>query len=102
VADKKNFISVRDGKKTQSYLFFIHFEKNNGACVGELKGEMKMTNDKEAVFTENGDPCIINFKFSNTNITIKEQGNCGNHRGITCPFDFSFRKKTEPRKKDHK
>lgn len=102
VADKKNFISVRDGKKAQSYLFFIHFEKNNGACTGELKGEMKMTNDKEAVFTENGDPCVINFKFSTNSIRIKEQGNCGNHRGITCPFDFSFRKKSEPHKKNHK
>ncbi|MBS1744836.1 MAG: hypothetical protein JST21_01565 [Bacteroidetes bacterium] len=102
VADKKNFISVRDGKKAQSYLFFIHFENNNGDCTGELKGEMIMTNDKEAVFTENGDPCVINFTFSTNSIKIKEQGNCGNHRGITCLFDFSFRKKTEPHKKNQK
>jgi len=98
-ADAKNFISVRDGKSAEAYVFYIHFEKNNGGCVGELKGEMRMTNNKEAVFTENGAPCVINFKFSNNSIKIKEQGNCGNHRGITCPFDFTFKKKIQPNKK---
>lgn len=91
--DKKNFIALRDGRSAGSYQFFIHFEKNKGACVGELKGEMRMTNDKEAVFTENGDPCIIDFKFSGNTIKIKEQNNCGNHRGISCPYDFTFRRK---------
>ena len=93
VADKKNFISVRDGKSAVTYSFFIHFEKNNGDCVGELKGMMALTDEKNAVFTESGDPCIINFKFTKNTIKIKEQGNCGNHRGITCPFDFTFKKK---------
>jgi hypothetical protein len=93
VADKKNFISVRDGKNAVTYSFFIHFEKNNGDCVGELKGMMALTDEKNAVFTESGDPCIINFTFTKNTIKIKEQGNCGNHRGITCPFDFTFKKK---------
>ena len=99
IADKKNFISVRDGKNADSYAFFIHFEKNNGDCIGELKGMMTLTDEKNAVFTESGDPCVINFKFTANSIKIKEQDNCGNHRGITCPFDFTFKKKNQPKKK---
>lgn len=98
IADKKNFISVRNGKNATSYMFFIHFEKTSD-CTGELKGTMTLTDEKNAVFTENGDPCVINFKFSNNSINIKEQGNCGNHRGITCPFNFTFKKKVQPKKK---
>ena len=30
-------------------------------CVGELKGMMSLTNEKNAVFTESGDPCVIRF-----------------------------------------
>ena len=97
-SDKNNFIAVRDGKNAKTYSFFIHFEKNKGDCVGELKGTMTLTNDKEAVYTENGDACVIDFKFSGNTITIKEQGNCGNHRGINCPFDFTFKKKNQSAK----
>ena len=99
IADKKNFISVRDGKNATSYTFFIHFEKNAAACTGELKGSMTLTDEKNAVFTESGDPCVIDFKFTASSIDIKEQGNCGNHRGITCPFDFTFKKKKSEKKK---
>jgi hypothetical protein len=99
VADKKNFISVRDGKNAETYSFFIHFEQKKGDCIGELKGMMTLTNEKNAVFTQSGDPCIIDFKFNSSSVKIKEQGNCGNHRGITCPFDFTFKRKTEQKKK---
>lgn len=100
IADKKNFISVRDGKNATSYTFFIHFEKNAGACTGELKGTMSLTDEKNAVFTESGDPCVINFKFTTSSIHIKEQDNCGNHRGITCPFDFTFKRKKSEKKEN--
>jgi hypothetical protein len=93
ITDKKNFISVRDGKNAQTYIFFIHFEKNKGTCVGELKGEMNLTGETNAVYQESGDPCVINFKFTASSIKVKEDGNCGNYRGITCPFDFTFKKK---------
>ena len=92
IADKKNFIAVRDGKNAVTYAFFIHFEKGKD-CTGELKGMMSLTDEKNAIFTDSGDPCIINFKFTGTSIKIKEEGNCGNHRGITCLFDFTFKKK---------
>jgi hypothetical protein len=99
IKDAKNFISVRDGKNATTYSFFIHFDKNNGDCIGELKGMMSLTDEKTAVFTESGDPCVIDFKFTSNTINIKEQNNCGNHRGITCPFNFTFKKKKTEKKK---
>jgi hypothetical protein len=99
IKDEKNFIAVRDGKSATTYAFFIHFDKKNGDCTGELKGMMSLTDEKTAVFTESGDPCVINFKFTSNSIIIKEQDNCGNHRGITCPFDFTFKKEKPEKKK---
>jgi len=98
VRDDKNFISVRDGKDAVTYAFFMHFEKNNGECTGELKGQMSLTDEKNAVYQQSGDPCVIHFKFSASSIMVKEEGNCGNHRGITCPFDFTFKKNTKSAK----
>ena len=98
--DKKNFISVRDGKNATTYDFFMHFEKNDGDCIGELKGEMTMRDETKAYFHENGGPCVIDFTFDDNEITIKEQGNCGNHRGIKCYFDDTYHKKriSKPKK----
>lgn len=100
--DKKNFISVRDGKNSAHYLFFIHFEKNDGTCTGELKGGLTMVSETKAVFKESGDPCVIDFSFGNSSITVKEQGSCGNHRGIKCYFNDTYNKKKEPKKKKTK
>jgi hypothetical protein len=97
VQDKKNFISLRDGKKPDTYFFFVHFEKNEGGCTGELKGELKMKTPASAEFTENGDPCVIDFRFEGNQIILKERGSCGNHRGIRCYFDDTFTRKKEPR-----
>lgn len=93
--DKKNFISLRDGKTSATYLFFIHFEKEEGSCTGEIKGEMKMKDVNTAQFKQNGDPCIIDFNFEERKITLKEQGSCGNHRGIKCFFNDAFIKKRD-------
>lgn len=97
--DNKNFISIRDGKTANTYLFFIHFEKNNGTCAGELKGEMIMKGSNEATYSDNGDPCVMDFKFNGNEITVKEQGSCGNHRDIKCFFDDSYTRKKEVVKK---
>ena len=99
VQDKKNFISLRDSKKPNMYAFFVHFEKNEASCTGELKGEMKMKNTTTAQYTGNGDPCVIDFKFEGNEIVVKEQGSRGNHRGIKCFFDDPFVKKKDPRPK---
>lgn len=93
VQDKKNFISVRDGNKPGNYVFFLHVNKEDDACIGELKGVLKMVNETKAVFQQNGDPCVIDFTFSSNKIEVKERGSCGNYRGMTCMFDDSYRKK---------
>ena len=96
VQDKKNFISIRDGSSANSYLFFLHVNKNNGECNGELKGKLTMINETEAVFQQNGGPCVIDFTFEKSRIQVKERGSCGNYRGMTCMFDDSYKKKNPP------
>ena len=101
--NEKNFISIRDGKDAKTYLFFIHFEKNNADCTGELKGTLTLSSPTAGQFTQNGDPCIIDFSFTGNTVRVKEQGTCGKHRGIKCFFDDSFtRKKPLKSKKKQK
>lgn len=97
--DKNNYVSIRDGKDKNTYQFFILFEKSNGGCKGELKGEFRLIKPAEGIYSKNGDPCLIDFIFSANQLKIKEQGSCGNHRGIKCYFDDRYTKKREPRKK---
>jgi hypothetical protein len=99
IRDKKNLISIRDNNKPNSYLFFVHFEKNKGTCIGELKGEMIMKDANSAQYTDKGDPCIVDFRFEGNQVTIRETGTCGNRRGMKCLFDDTFVKKREARKK---
>ncbi len=99
IRDKKNMISIRDNGKPGTYLFFIHFEKNDGSCIGELKGEMSMKGAASAQYTAKGDPCVIDFTFEGNRVTLKEQGTCGNHRGMRCFFDDTFVKKKEMKAK---
>ena len=97
--DAKNFISLRDFTGVANkYQFFMHFEKKEGTCVGELKGLLNF-NKNQATYTEKGDPCIIHFTISGQIIKIKEDGNCGNHRNMTCYFNDSYDKKRKPKKK---
>jgi hypothetical protein len=97
--DAKNFISLRDFTGVANkYQFFMHFEKKEGSCVGELKGLLNF-NKNQATYTEKGDPCIIHFTISGQIIKIKEDGNCGNHRNMTCYFNDSYDKKRKPKKK---
>ena len=91
--DKKNFMSIRDGKDVNTYQFFIHFEKKEGACVGELKGILQMKSAQEGIYNQGGDPCIIDFNFEGNEVTLKEKGSCGNRRGMDCFFDDTFVKK---------
>lgn len=96
--DAKNFIALRDYGAPNKYQFFIHFEKRNGSCVGELKGVLNFTNN-QATYTEKGDPCIVHFSINGNNIAIKEEGNCGNHRGMKCYFNDKFDKIKKSKKK---
>jgi len=93
--DKRNFISIRDGKDASRILFFIHFEKDDGGCKGELKGTAKLVSANVARYMANGDPCMVDFSFGVEGVTIKEAGGCGNHRDIKCFFEGFFEKRKE-------
>lgn len=99
VKDSKNFISFRDGKRNGELLFFVHFEKDNGTCKGELKGNALVGQRNTATFTDSGNPCSLEFNFEGNTVTMKETGGCGKYRDIKCFFEGSFRKKPEPRTK---
>jgi len=96
--DKKNFISLRDFGNANKYQFFLHFEKKEGTCVGELKGLLNF-NKNQATYSDKGDPCTIQFTITGNIIKIKEDGNCGNHRNMTCYFNDSYAKKRKPKSK---
>ncbi len=100
--DKKNFIAVRDGKTPNMYHFFIHFEKKNGTCVGELKGEFNLSDPHHALYSEAGDPCSIDFTLNENELTMKEKGKCGNRRGMNCFFNDTFIKQKEKKVKGKK
>lgn len=94
-AGKMNLVSIRDGRKSDRISFFIHFEKNNGECAGELKGEALLKSANLAEYRANGDPCSLQFIFSASSISLKEIEACGSHRGLRCLFDGNFVRKKE-------
>lgn len=98
--NKKNFISFRDGRNASEILFFIHFEKNNGECNGELKGTARFMSSKQAVYKESGNPCTLEFKFTSSAVVMKELEGCGSYRDIKCFFEGTYpRKKKKSTKK---
>jgi hypothetical protein len=100
-ANKKNFISFRDGKNSSEILFFTHFEKGKGDCVGELKGTARFVSSKKAVYKEAGNPCTLEFTFSPSSVYMKEVEGCGSYRDIRCFFEGTYpKKKNKPAKKN--
>ncbi|MBM3415286.1 MAG: hypothetical protein FJY20_02335 [Bacteroidetes bacterium] len=101
-AGKMNLVSIRDGRRNNKLTFFIHFERNNRECTGELKGEAAMTSPTTAEYRQDGDPCKLKFIFTSSSVTLKEIEGCGSYRPLKCSFDGSFAKKKEPRAKTTK
>jgi hypothetical protein len=99
IKDKRNYVSIRDGRNAASMLFFVHFEKDDGDCKGELKGEATLHGIKTAIYRANGNPCVLEFTFTGNVVTMKEEAACGSYRDIKCFFDGSFAKKKEPKLK---
>jgi hypothetical protein len=93
--DKRNFISFRDGKNNSVIRFFVHFEKDNGNCKGELKGEARFVSSGIARYIANGDPCSLEFSFTDKNVRMHELDGCGNHRDIRCFFEGEYAKHKE-------
>jgi hypothetical protein len=96
--DKKNLISIRDGATEKSFEFFIHFSKQNGDCIGELKGTGEWIEKNKGIFKDGNSDCVITFDFTTNAVRIQEQ-NCGLYRGITCFFEGSYPRKKEAGKK---
>jgi len=102
IKSKTNYISIRDAKRADRILIFVHMEQNNGECVGELKGEATLKNPTTAVYNENGDPCFVQFNFTTSAVTMKEVEGCGSHRGLRCLFDGTYTRKKEVKPKEPK
>ena len=90
---KMNLVSIRDGHKSDRLNFFIHFEKNNGECTGELKGEARVRSSTLAEYRTGADPCVLQFIFTSSTVTLKEIEGCGSHRGPKCFFEGSYVRK---------
>ena len=102
VVNKQNFLSFRDGKNDKELQFFVHFEKDKGTCVGELKGTAKLVSSKTAQYKVSGNPCTIEFTFSPTYVVMKELEGCGSFREIKCFFEGRYPKKKETKPKPTK
>jgi hypothetical protein len=95
IKDKRNMVSIRDGSNEKEIRFFVHFERMNGDCNGELKGTALMTSSKTAVYNQGGDPCRLEFHFTSNSVRLKEVEGCGQYRGVRCVIEGSFSKKRE-------
>ncbi|HEY4060903.1 MAG TPA: hypothetical protein VGM30_03335 [Puia sp.] len=100
--DRRNIVSIRDGRDASRILFFVHFEKDDGTCKGELKGEAKFVAANIARYRSNADPCAVEFTFDPSGVSLKELGGCGVHRDIKCFFEGYFDKKKETKTKSSK
>ena len=99
VKDKMNIVSIRDGGKPDKINFFIHFDRTNGECTGELKGTAVFTKPNMAVYRQAGDGCVLQLNFTTSSVSVKELEPCGSHRGVKCSFDGSYSRKREAKKK---
>jgi len=98
--DKRNVIAIRDdGKDAGKCWFFVHFEKDNGDCKGELKGQAKFTSPGVARYRSYSDPCALQFTFDAGGVTMKETGGCGVHRDIKCFFEGYFDRRPDKKPK---
>jgi hypothetical protein len=98
VENEKNFVSVRDGKNASEIIFFVHFEKNSGKCIGEIKGNARFISPNVAQFVKSDNPCSMEFSFTGSKVVMKEKGGCGSFRDIQCFFNGSYWKKKKKAK----
>jgi hypothetical protein len=91
--NKKNLVSIRDGRYPNQLLVYIHTEDKTGDCKGELRGEFVMTSSSTAVYRQGGDPCVLNLTFKGNTVSLNEEKGCGNYRGLDCPLSGTFTRK---------
>jgi hypothetical protein len=102
IKNKKNLVSIRDGRNASELNMFVHFENEDGECTGELKGSLFFTSSTTAVYRQGGDPCVLEFRFTPTSVSLREEEGCGSHRGLKCTFDGSFPRKMPAKQKEGK
>jgi hypothetical protein len=88
--NKKNLISIRDGRYPNQLMVYVHTENSEGDCSGELRGEFLMTTSTTAVYRQGGDPCVLTRTFKGNKVSINEERGCGNYRGLDCPLTGTF------------
>lgn len=99
LSSKKNIVSVRDGRRPNTLMVFVHIEKENSHCTGELKGEAQIISPTTAVYRQVGDPCELQFTFTSSAVKLTELKGCGSRRGLECLFNGTFPRKKEPKSK---
>jgi hypothetical protein len=92
-SDKRNIVSVRDGRKPNLLTVFIHIEK--GSCTGELKADATITSPTTAICQQAGDPCILRLNFTASKLQLTELEGCGSKRGQGCSFNGIFSRKKQ-------
>ena len=92
--DKKNIVSIRDGRKPNLLTLFVHIEKGSD-CIGEIKGDASIVSPGMAVYQQPGDPCVLQLHFSGSTVRLSEVEGCGSRRGLGCSFDGSFTRKKQ-------
>jgi len=100
IKDKKNLVSIRDGRSPNELLIFIHIEK--GECTGEIKGTLLLTASTKGVYRQSGDPCQLSLQFAGNSVSVKEDGGCGSRRGLDCSFNGTYTRKKEAKSKSTK
>lgn len=91
--NKKNLVSIRDGRYPNQLLVYVHTENSAGDCKGEMRGEFLMITSSTATFRQGGDPCVLDLVFKGNSVSISEQTGCGNYRGLDCPLTGTFTRK---------
>lgn len=99
--DKRNIVSVRDGRRPNLLTVFVHFENENN-CIGELKGDAEITSATTAIYRQAGDPCVLQLDFSSSSVKLTELEGCGARRGLECSFNGSYPKNKVPKQKAEK
>lgn len=101
IKDKRNIVSIRDGRKPNLLTVFIHIEKGTD-CTGEIKGDAIINSPTTAMYQQAGDPCVLRLNFNGSSVRLTELEGCGSRRGLDCKFDGSFTRKKQPATKSMK
>lgn len=90
---RRDFLSIRDGRSAKRLLFFLHMERKEGECTGELRGEIDMVGPGVAQYNRADDHCMLEFVFRGNTVNVRELSACGNRRSVRCAFSGTYRRK---------